>query len=125
MAAHLAPWLSVPSVGDAIAFYTRAFGARVAYQLDDDTGRVMVAQLVVGEGADFWLEDEPGAAIPDGGGVIRMILTVDDPDVAFAQAVAAGAIAVAAMYEGHGWRIGRVADPFGHHWELGKQLPAT
>jgi uncharacterized glyoxalase superfamily protein PhnB len=44
-----------------------------------------------------------------------------DPDKALAQAVAAGAVEVAAMHEEHGWRIGRVRDPFGHHWELGKR----
>ena len=51
-----------------------------------------------------------------------MILSVDDPDSVFAQAVAAGATVVAEMYEGHGWRIGRVTDPFGHDWEIAKRL---
>jgi PhnB protein len=49
-----------------------------------------------------------------------MILTVDNPDAVFAQAIHAGAIAV--VSEDHGWRIGRIADPFGHHWEIGKPL---
>jgi PhnB protein len=40
-----------------------------------------------------------------------MILTVEDPDSVFEQAVAAGATVVAPIYEEHGWRIGRVADP--------------
>jgi PhnB protein len=52
-----------------------------------------------------------------------MILTVEDPDSVFAQAVAAGGSVVAAVSEGHGWRVGRVADPFGHHWEIGRPLP--
>ena len=34
----------------------------------------------------------------------------------------AGATVVAAIYEDHGWCIGRVADPFGHHREIGKPL---
>jgi PhnB protein len=51
-----------------------------------------------------------------------MILTVDDPDAVFEQAIAAGATEVFAVFEDHGWRIGRVADPFGHHWEIGKPL---
>ncbi len=49
-----------------------------------------------------------------------MILTVDDPDAMFEQAIAAGATEVFAVSEEHGWRIGRIADPFGHHWEIGK-----
>ncbi len=51
-----------------------------------------------------------------------MIVTVDDPDSLFDQVVAAGAKVVAAIHEDFGWRIGRVVDPFGHHWEIGKQL---
>ena len=53
---------------------------------------------------------------------VRMILTVDDPDSVFARAVAAGATEVAPISEDYGWRIGRIADPFGHHWEIGKRL---
>jgi PhnB protein len=51
-----------------------------------------------------------------------MILTVLDPDAMYAQALAAGARAVSVVTEEHGWRIGRVADPFGHHWEIGRPL---
>ena len=125
MAAHLAPWISVPSVREAIDFYVAAFSARSVYELPDEHDNVVVAKLAIGDGgADLWLQEEPGLTVPEAGGAIRMILTVDDPDVAYAQAVAAGARVVAPMYEGHGWRIGRIADPFGHHWEIGKQLPA-
>jgi PhnB protein len=49
-----------------------------------------------------------------------MILTVENPDPAFEQAIMAGATVV--VYEDHGWRVGRIADPFGHHWEIGKPL---
>ena len=82
----------------------------------------MVAHLSVG-GADFWLQEDPESSpeVQDRRSV-RMILTVDDPDSVFEQAVAAGATVVAAVYEDHGWRIGRIADPFGHHWEIGKPL---
>jgi PhnB protein len=51
-----------------------------------------------------------------------MILSVDDPDSMFEQAVAAGAEVVAPVHEEHGWRTGRVIDPFGHDWELSKEL---
>ena len=75
------------------------------------------------EGADFWLQEDVDSS-PESLGrrSVRMILTVDDPDAAFEQAIAAGATEVTAVSEGHGWRIGRVADPFGHHWEIGKPL---
>jgi PhnB protein len=51
-----------------------------------------------------------------------MVMIVDDPDAAFAKAVAGGATVVWPVGNQHGWRVGRVVDPFGHHWEFGKPL---
>jgi PhnB protein len=120
----IAPWLSVGRATDAVAHYEAAFGAVELYRMEDDTGRVQVAHLSIGE-ADFWVQQDDDAPGPESQDrrPIRMILTVDDPDTAFARAVAAGTTVVADVYEGHGWRVGRVADPFGHHWEIGKPLP--
>jgi PhnB protein len=47
---------------------------------------------------------------------------VPDPDAMFAKALGAGARAVVAVAEAYGWRLGRVVDPFGHHWEIGRPL---
>jgi PhnB protein len=103
-------------------YYKAAFGAVEQYRLEGDEGRVVVAQLAIGN-ADFWLQEDldSSPAFQDHRSV-RMILTVEDPDAVFAQAIAAGAMEVGAVSEGHGWRIGRIADPFGHHWEIGKPL---
>lgn len=57
-----------------------------------------------------------------GGGTVRMVIIVDQPDQVFAKAVAAGSTVVWPVGNQHGWRIGRVVDPFGHHWEIGKPL---
>jgi len=118
----IAPWLSVSRGKEAVDFYTAAFGAVELYRLEDDAGKVVVAQLAI-DGADFWLQDDVESS-PDASGrlSVRMILTVEDPDSVFERAVAAGASVVAAVSEDHGWRVGRIADPFGHHWEIGKQL---
>jgi PhnB protein len=51
-----------------------------------------------------------------------MILTVADPDAMFERVLVAGATQVWPVSEGHGWRIGRVVDPYGHHWEIGRPL---
>jgi len=80
-------------------------------------------------GAEFWLGDESPEHCnfsPEslGGGSVRMVLTVPDPDAVFAQAVTAGASEVVPVREEHGWRFGRVEDPFGHHWEIGRPLVA-
>jgi PhnB protein len=120
--ASIAPWLSVSNATDALAFYRAAFGAIELERLEDDTGEVAVAQLSI-EGADFWIQTDADSS-PDalGGRCVRMILSVDDPDSGFARAVAAGATEVAPVADAYGWRIGRVADPCGHHWEIGKRL---
>ena len=118
----IAPWLSVAGATEAVGFYKVAFGAVERYRLEDDAGKVVVANLAIGR-ADFWLQEDADFSPEALGGLsVRMILTVQDPDSVFEQAIAAGAIEVAAVYEDHGWRIGRVADPFGHHWEIGKPL---
>lgn len=89
----------------------------------------VVAQLSVG-GAEFWVADESPEHLnfsPEslGGGSVRMVMTVADPDGAFDRAVAAGAKAVWPVNNQYGWRLGRVVDPFGHHWEIGKPLPGS
>jgi PhnB protein len=119
--ASIAPWIAVADARRAVDFYGAAFGADVRYRAADPQGTLQVARLAIGE-ADFWVQTDADAATRAGDGSIRMILTVDDPDAVLAQAVAAGATEVVAVYEGHGWRIGRIADPFGHHWEVGRPL---
>jgi PhnB protein len=117
----IAPWLSVRRGAEAVEYYKAAFGAIELHRHANDAGEI-VAQLSIA-GAEFWIADDPDCS-PEtlGAGSVRMILTVEDPDSVFARAIAAGATVVAAMYEGHGWRIGRLADPFGHHWEVAKPL---
>src|SRR6202162_1870514 len=108
--------LSVRNGARAVEFYRAAFGAIEVYRVEDPGGAV-VSQLSI-DGAEFWVSDEsPEHAnfSPEslGGGSVRMILTVPDPDAVFARALAAGAAEVAAVSEGHGWRVGRLVDPFG------------
>ena len=115
--------LSVRRGPEAIEFYKAAFGAVVDYQVGDGE---IVAQLSVGE-ATFWVADESPANAnfsPEtvGGGTVRMLLLVDDPDASIARAVEAGATEVYPAADEHGWRLGRIVDPFGHHWEVGKPL---
>ena len=117
------PWLSVRSTAKAVAFYKTAFGAVETYRLEDPDGNAVVRLSI--EGAGFWLSDAPSANAGQeilGGDTIRMILTVEDPDVVFSDALKAGATEVFPVSEEHGWRLGRLIDPFGLHWEIGKQL---
>jgi PhnB protein len=118
--------LSVRHGAKAVEFYKQAFGARELFRLDSDSGDV-VAQLAVGE-AEFWLADESPENknfSPEslGGATARMVMVVDDPDSVFARALKAGATQVWPVADQeYGWRVGRLVDPFGHHWEIGKPL---
>jgi PhnB protein len=122
----IAPFLSVRNGARAVEFYKAAFGAVEAFKLENDGS--VVARLSV-EGAEFWVSDESPEHrnfSPEslGGGSVRMVLTVPDPDAMQERAIAAGATQVMAVEEAYGWRLGRVVDPFGHHWEIGHELPA-
>lgn len=124
MPVSIAPWLSLRDGIKAVEFYKTAFGADEVFRIDGDDS--VVARLSVA-GAEFWISDES----PEhknfspqtlGGGSVRMVLTVPDPDAMFDQAIAAGATQVHAVTEEYGWRVGRLVDPFGHHWEIGRPL---
>ena len=118
--------LSVRQGARAIEFYKAAFGADELFRIGDE-GRGVVAQMSIG-GAEFWLADEAPEYLNFsreslGGGTVRMVLVVADPDAMFARAVKAGAKEISPVEnKEYGWRVGRVVDPFGHHWEIGKPL---
>src|ERR1700730_2599690 len=122
----IAPMLSVRRGAKAIEFYKAAFGAGELFRIDSESGEV-VARLSVA-GAELWVADGSTEHLnfsPEslGGGSVRMVMIVDDPDAAFERAVAAGASVVHPVSNQYGWRLGRIVDPFGHHWEIGKPLP--
>jgi PhnB protein len=125
-AATIEPLLSVRRGKSAVEFYKRAFGANELSLVEDDKGEV-VAHLSVA-GAGFWLADESPSHSnfsPEsiGGSTVRIVVAADDPDALFERAIAAGSTVVYPMKDqSYGWRVGRLADPFGHHWEIGKPL---
>jgi PhnB protein len=103
-------------------FYKKAFGAKELYRVDGGG----VGQLAVA-GAEFWVSEESPENLnfsPEalGGCSVRMLLIVEDPAAVCAQAVAAGAKQVVPVADEYGWRLGRILDPFGHHWEIARPL---
>lgn len=105
-------------------FYEAAFGATTLHRVGDDDD--IVEQLAVGD-ARFWVasagEDlhrfSPRSI---GGRTSRTLLIVDDPDAVTAEAVRAAAAEASPVGEEHGWCLGRIIDPYGHEWEIGKPL---
>jgi PhnB protein len=124
LVASIQPELWVHEAGTAVRFYAAAFGAKVLHLVGD--GEDVVAQLDV-DGAVFWVAAadaglrrlSPAAA---GGATGRTLLVVEDPDEFHARAVSAGATSTSPVADEHGWRVGRLVDPFGHEWEIGRQL---
>jgi PhnB protein len=111
----------------AVAFYQQAFGAVVLWTASEDSS---VAQLSV-NGAEFWVHGQSirynnfGPQML-GGTTVRLLLIVDDPDALFARALAAGGLTINPVQDqDYGWRDGRLADPFGHHWQIARPLASS
>jgi PhnB protein len=121
------PWLSVKNSAKAAIFYKKAFGTIETYRMETPDGGLVLKLSV--EGAEFWVsgqttDGDESTPEPLGGDTIKIVLTVDDPDAAFERAIKAGAQEIFPVGEDYGWRLGRVSDPFGLHWEIGKPLDA-
>ncbi len=123
----VSPELSVRRGLEALEFYKSAFGAVEIYRVGGTKGNEdVVAQLSVGN-TSFWVSDEspPNKNFsPEslGGSTVRLLLIVQDPHSVVKRAVALGATEVAPVEEAHRWLLGRIEDPFGHHWEIGRPL---
>ena len=116
------PELWVERAREAIAFYETAFGATVLHRVGD--GDDVVAQLAVGE-ARFWISSASAnrpSPRANRGATGRVLLVVDDTPHLVAQACAAGASELSPVRNEHGWRLGRIEDPAGHEWEIGRPL---
>ena len=125
IATSLAPWLSVHDCDMAIDFYKSAFGAIETYRLESPDGGLVIKLSV--NGAEFWVSGGTSMEANSkkevlGGDSVRMILTVADPDSVFQSALKAGATEIFPVGEEYGWRLGRIVDPFGLHWEIGYPL---
>jgi PhnB protein len=122
----LKPALTVNDGAAAVDFYERAFGATETARHTNAPGQI-VSELEI-DGAEFLVVDETPAAFNIspatlGGTSVRLNLIVADPDAVAERAVAAGAkIVFPIADQPYGMRQGRVEDPFGHHWLIGRPL---
>jgi PhnB protein len=122
MQTEITATLSVKDWPGAMEFYKAAFGAVELFSIPGGG----VGQFSVG-GAKFWVAEESKEHLnfsPEslGGCSARMLLIVEDPAALVAQAVNAGATLIRPVADEHGWRLGRIVDPAGHHWEIGRPL---
>lgn len=119
------PVLTCRDAPNAVDWYKRVFGATELVRHENPNG--IVAELEL-DGAPFMVVDEVPAAFNVspatlGGTSVRINLIVDDPDALAADAVAEGATEVFPVADQpYGLRQGRIADPYGHHWLIGRPL---
>ena len=123
----LTPFLTVRDAARAIEFYKQAFGAKERGVMKGPDGKVMHAELMIGDSiimlADEW--PEFGALSPPsvGGSPMGLHIYLDGVDAAFDRAVKAGAqVEMPVMDQFWGDRYGKLKDPFGHKWSIGTHV---
>jgi PhnB protein len=116
--------LTVHDAARAIDFYTLAFGARELTRMPGPDGRLMHAELQIGDSRVMLADEMPdvgGGPSPRslGGTPVTLQFYVEDADAVFQRAVNAGAV-VAQPLEDQFWgdRYGKLVDPFGHAWGI-------
>ncbi len=121
----IAPWLPVNDCTKALSFYKAAFGAEESYRMESPDGVLQVVKLNV-DNANFWISEKSDQLDliinTEAENIFKIILTVTDPDALFKMALEAGSTQVFPVGEEYGWRLGRLVDPFGYHWEIGRLL---
>jgi len=119
----ITPYLIVDGATEALAFYTKAFGAREVMRLAAPDGKIGHAEIEIGDSRIMIADEFPdmGARSPKsiGGSPVSIHLYVEDADKVFGQAVKAGAKSEQALEDKfYGDRSGSVLDPFGHRWHV-------
>jgi PhnB protein len=122
----ITPFLTVRNAAQAIEFYGKAFGAKEVSRLTTPSGQIVAEVAIDGQVVGV-VDENPKAynVSPEalGGTSVRISLIVEDPDAVTARALRAGATEVFPLADqSYGMRQGRVQDPYGHHWLIGKVL---
>jgi PhnB protein len=119
----LTPHMTVRDAMRAIEFYKQAFGATERGVMKGPDGKVMHAELKIGDSIFMLAEEFPqfGCLSPQstGGSSMGLHIYTEDVDTAFDRAVKAGAtVEMPAMDMFWGDRYGKLVDPFGHKWSI-------
>jgi PhnB protein len=117
------PYLMVKGAAEAIDFYKRAFNARERMRVPGPGGKIMHAEIEIGDSVVMLAEEFPdmGALGPlsIGGTPVGIHLYVENVDAIFKQALSAGAREERPLQnQFYGDRSGSLIDPFGHKWNL-------
>ena len=121
----LTPYINIKGAVEAIEFYKKAFGAKEIGRITMAGGTIAHAEIQIGDSkimladeSEQWGNKSPQAL---GGSPVCLCLYVEDVDVVFAKALAAGATVTGEMEvkdQFYGDRSGSLTDPFGHKWTI-------
>jgi len=119
----LTPFLTVRDAERAIEFYKQAFGAKERGVAKSPDGKVMHAEIMIGDSIIMLADEFPefGSLSPQsvGGSPMGLHIYIDNVDAAFERAVKAGAqVEMPVMDQFWGDRYGKLKDPFGHNWSI-------
>jgi uncharacterized glyoxalase superfamily protein PhnB len=120
----ITPYLVCKGAAKAIEFYTRAFGAKEFVRMPGPEGRIMHAEVKIGDSVLMLADENPerGAVAPQTGTLARsasIMFYTDDVDATFKRALDLGASSIQTptdMFWGD--RMGNLMDPFGHQWAI-------
>jgi PhnB protein len=119
----LTPYLFVKGAAEALEFYKKAFGATETMRMPGPGGRIMHAEVKIGNSILMLSDENPerGALSPAtvGRSTGSIMLYTDDVDATFKRAVDNGAKSNQSptdMFWGD--RMGNLTDPFGHQWAI-------
>ncbi len=118
--------LAIHGAGEAIEFYQRAFGATELFRLTDAGGKVVHAEMKIGDGLFMLAEEHVDYnASPHklGDSTVVLHIEVADAEAVFDRAIAAGAKIIFTLRDQfYGERSGRVVDPYGHLWLISQHI---
>ena len=121
------PYLLVAGGPAALAFYEKAFGARVLFRMPGPDGTLGHAEMQLGSARIMLADEKPAMGHKGprtlGGSPVGLMLYVEDVDAVVARAVAAGARLTEPVADKfYGDRMGTLEDPFGHHWYVATHI---
>jgi PhnB protein len=121
------PYLIITGAAKALDFYKRAFGAKEVMRMDGPGGKVMHAEIKIGDSHIMLADEVPqmGFRSPTsiGGAGVGILLSVPDVDASAKQAIAAGAKVLRPVQDQfYGDRAGTFEDPFGHTWTISTHI---
>lgn len=123
----LTPYIVVRDAKAAMAFYEKALGAKTRNVANTPDGKVMNAQLVIGDSVLMLNDEFPdyGAVGPQPGERMPVTIHIQSKDIEadWQRAIDAGAeVTMPLADQFWGDRYGQFKDPFGYSWSMGQKI---